>query len=117
MYLYNRRTRISAGLPTEEVKLSVNNVTNNNKVKKAKEKKNIYIYKKEVYVCLSVCLFVCLFGFGAQTTGWISTKSGTFRANIHFFGGVGFGYFTMGRAERGQSTGLPSTGAKQPATS
>ncbi len=32
----------------------------------------IYIYKREV----SVCLFVCLFGFGAQTTGWISTKFG-----------------------------------------
>ncbi len=32
----------------------------------------IYIYKREV----SVCLFVCLFGFGGQTTGWISTKFG-----------------------------------------
>ncbi len=34
--------------------------------------KDIYIYKREV----SVCLFVCLFGFGAQTTGWILTKFG-----------------------------------------
>ncbi len=32
----------------------------------------IYIYKREVSVCLSVCLF----GFGAQTTGWIPTKFG-----------------------------------------
>ena len=35
----------------------------------------IYIlYIKEA--CLSVCLFVSLFGFGAQTTGGISTKFG-----------------------------------------
>ncbi len=32
----------------------------------------IYIYKREV----SVCLFVCLFGFEAQTTGRIPTKFG-----------------------------------------
>ncbi len=32
------------------------------------------IYIKER--CLSVCLSVCLFGFGAQTTGKISTKFG-----------------------------------------
>ncbi len=32
----------------------------------------IYIYKREVSVCLSVCLF----GFGAQTTGRIPTKFG-----------------------------------------
>ncbi len=34
--------------------------------------RSIYIYKRG----LSVCLFVCLFGFGAQTTGWISAKFG-----------------------------------------
>ncbi len=36
----------------------------------------LYLYILKNGVCLSVCLFVCLFGFGGQSTGWISSKFG-----------------------------------------